>query len=274
MSNDSSLPNPDPRKAERKPPIRNTETSEIDLWDLDSITADALPSQQSINAPDLEETKNVEMMTEKSRSEPPIIAKPPGNESREWEDHENVFKTILSAISSLNAVEKIAISSLFIALALGATLTVIHFSKTVPTRPLVAEKINYPVTGKIVEIKAASTYWRAPVTTGENTDIVRRDTKLIPILKLNLSAKSGAIRVFFRDQDGVVIGDGISRAVSGETEVSIAATAGFDDLGMHTAYRTGDSRPWVAQVFEGPDATAPREKFRMILETEISTILR
>lgn len=274
MSNDSSRPNPDPGKAERKPPIRNTEASEIDLWDLDSITTDALPSQQSINAPDLEETKTVEMMTEKSGSESQIIAKPPGNESRDWENHENVFKTILSAISSLNAVEKIAISSLFIALALGATLTVIHFSKTVPTRPLVAEKINYPVIGKIVEIKAASTYWRAPVTTGENTDIVRRDTKLIPILKLNLSAKSGAVRVFFRDQDGVVIGDGISRAVSGETEVSIAATAGFDDLGMHTAYRTGDSRPWVAQVFEGPDATAPREKFRMILETEISTTIR
>lgn len=274
MSNDSSLPNPDPRKAERKPPIRITEASEIDLWDLDSIITDALPSEQSINTPDLEETKTVEMMTEKSGSEPQIIAKPPGNESRDWEDHNNVFKTILSAISSLNAVEKIAISSLFIALALGATLTIIHFSNAVPTRPLIAKKIDYPVTGEIVEIRAASTYWRAPVTTGENTDVVRRNTKLIPVLKLNLSSKSGAIRVFFCNEDGLVIGDGISRAVTGETEVSIAATAGFDDVGMLAAYRTGDSRPWVVQVFEGSDATAPREKFRMILETEISTLVR
>lgn len=195
-------------------------------------------------------------------------------EARKWEGGENKPKTILSAISSLNNVEKIAISSLFTALALGATLTIIHFFNTVPTRPFVAEKINYPVTGKIVEIRAASTYWRAPVTTGENTDVVRRNTKLIPVLKLNLSSKSGAIRVFFRNEDGLVIGDSISRVVSGESEVSITATAGFDDVGMHTAYRTGDIRPWVVEVFEGPDATAPRETFRKVLETEISTLIR
>lgn len=275
MSNDFSRPNPDPEKADRKPAIRITEANEIDLWDLDSKNSesDLLPVN-SIIVSDLEETKITEKTPEKSDPEPQDVAKPPGDEAKKWEAEKNEPKAILTAIPSLNYVEKIAISSLFAALALGAILAIIHFSKTVPTRPLVAEKINYPVAGEIVEIRAASTYWRAPITTGESADVVRRDTKLIPVLKLDLSAKSGAIRVFFRNEDGVVIGDGISRAVSGETEISIAATAGFDDVGMHTAYRTGDSRPWVVQVFEGPNATAPREKFRMILETEISTMLR
>lgn len=275
MSNDSSLPNPDPEKGEKKPSIRITEASEIDLWDLDfDHTEDDLLSEDSINAPDLKETKSVEAITEKSEPEPQKIAIPPENITRERGSHENDLKTVLTGISSLNKIEKIAISALVIALALGAILSVIHFSKTIPTRPLIAEKIIYPVKGEIVEIKAASTYWRAPVTTEENADVVRRDTKLIPVLNLNISSKTGAIRVFFRNEDGLVIGDGISRAVSGEEQVSITATAGFDDVGMHTAYRTGDSRRWVAQIFEGPDATAPREKFRMILETEISTTLR
>ena len=199
--------------------------------------------------------------------------------TEEWEEVENgstekeaqKLLPIISAIGSFSKIEKIAISALCAVLALGATLTLIHFSNRVPTRPLVAEEIDFPVTGKIVEITAASTYWREPVKTGENADVVRRDTQLIPVLKLSLTAKSGAIRVFFRNEDGLVMGDGITRAVKGNAEVVVAATAGFEDVGMHTAYRTGDSKRWVVQVFEAPDATSPREKLRKVLEMDIST---
>lgn len=197
----------------------------------------------------------------------------------EWEEVESEStapvgeKTvpIIPAIGSLSKIEKIAISALCAAFALGATLAVIHFYSRVPTRPLVAEEVDFPVSGKIVEITAASTYWREPVMTGENADVVRRGTQLIPVLKLSLNSKSGAIRVFFRNEDGIVIGDGITRTLKGNAEVTFAATAGFEDVGMHTAYRTGDSKRWVVQVFEAPSATSPREKFSKVLETEIST---
>lgn len=263
MSNDLPSPNTDLESIENNIPIHITEGTEMDLWDLDSHDTEyAQPTQKQLNLPKEEEVKAPE--------NDGLAPEPPKEEAVVAEDVETESMARLPSITSLSPVEKIAISSLFAALALGATLTIIHFTNKVPTRPSVAEKTEYPVKGNIVEIMSASTFWRAPVTTGENADVVRRGTKLIPVLKLNLNSKSAAIRILFRNEDGLVIGDGVTRSVSGETEVSIAATAGFDDVGMHTAYRTGDSRPWVVQVFEAPDAKAPREKFRMILETEIS----
>lgn len=267
MSNDPPSQKTDPQPIGSNIPIRDIEGTEMDLWDLDSHEPESAPPTQ--RQPDMIKVEEIKV-TEKTVADP----EPTGEESLAEEVAETESKALLPGITSLSIVEKVAISSLFAALALGAALAIIHFTNQVPTQPLVAEKIDYPVQGKIIEIKAAVTYWRAPVTTGENAEVVRRGTMLIPVLKLNLGPKSGAIRVFFRNEDGLVIGDGITRNVSGESEISIAATAGFDDVGMHTAYRTGDSRPWVVQVFEGPDAAAPREKFRMILETEISTTLR
>ena len=173
--------------------------------------------------------------------------------------------------SFLTKIEKIAISALFAVLALAATFAIIHFSNRVPTRSPISEKIDYPVNGKLVEIRAASTYWRAPITSGENSDVVRRGTALIPVLKLSLHSKPCAIRVFFRDQDDIVIGDGITREISGITELALPATAGFDEMGMHAAYRTGESEPWTVQVFEGPSRNADRKDFSKILETQIST---
>jgi hypothetical protein len=180
----------------------------------------------------------------------------------------------IQATGTLSRLEKIAITALCAILALGAILTVIHFYSRVPTRPLVAEEIDFPVSGKIIVITAADTYWRKPVMTGENADVVRRGTQLIPVLNMDIQSKSGVIRVFFRNEDGTVVGDGITRTVGGGSEVAVAATAGFDDVGMHTAYRTGDSKRWIVQVFEGPSATAPREKFRKVLETEVSTTIK
>ena len=192
-------------------------------------------------------------------------------------DEDTKERKIVSTIpstGSLSIIEKIAISCLCAALALGAILTLIHFSNRVPTRPLVAEEIDFPVSGKIVEITAASTYWRKPITTGDTADVVRRGTQLIPVLKLSLNSKSGAIRVFFRNEDGLVVGDGITRSVKGNTEVIVPATAGFDDVGMHTAYRTGDGKRWIVQVFEAPSAKAPGKSFRKILETEIAEVIK
>lgn len=310
MSNESSRQNPDPEKILGKTVKEAHDANEMDLWDLDfeateytsahgetGIQATGLPTRRNlepssiqsrkpierhIQVPALGTIKDVEKPDEKPEAaQPEVIADTREAPEKEWQDLEEnnpeaPTQDIKPAwiLASLSKVEKIAISGLVAALVLGATLTLIHFSKKVPTRPLVSEGIDYPVSGKIIEITKASTYWRKPVATGENPDVVRRGTVLIPVLKMNINAGSGAIRVFFRNEDGLVVGDGITRDVRGGTEISIAATAGFEDLGMHTAYRTGDSPPWVVQVFEGPGATAPSSEFHKVLETEISTLIR
>jgi len=275
MSNDSSRPKPDPERIDNTTPLQFVEGTEIDLWDLDPLDSEfATPSETKINIPAPEAITPAAISLKKAAPDADAAAETPNDDLPSGAGETSELKALLPSISSLSPLEKIAIFTLFAALVLGATLSIIHFSKQMPTRPYVAEKIDYPVTGEIVRITGSSTFWRAPVTTGETPDVVRRGTKLIPVLKLKLSSKSGAVRVFFRNEDGLVIGDGITRAVNGDEEITVAATAGFEDVGMHTAYRMGDSKQWVVQVFEGTEETAPREKFRKVLETEISTEIR
>lgn len=178
-------------------------------------------------------------------------------------------KALLSL--SLSKIEKISLLSLAAILLIAGILTTIHFANRVPTRPTIAEKIEFPVRGERVTITRATTYWREPKR-GENPDVVRRGTKLIPILELSFtSEKSGAFRVFFRDDKGDVIGDPITHTLSKDGKFTLAATAGFDDIGMHAAYRTGGTSPWLAQVYESPHENASWENFKKVLEMDIST---
>ncbi len=181
------------------------------------------------------------------------------------------WKTIAA---SLTKAEKIGISALIAILAVGATLSILHFSNKVPTKSILGESLDLPIEGDLVEVTALETYWREPVTTGDDPDVVRRGTKLIPILKISANAKSAVIRVLFRNEEGSVIGDPINRPIKGTTELRIPATAGFEDIGMHAAYRTGESPPWIVQILEASESGLSIDKFDLVLETEISTDVR
>lgn len=175
------------------------------------------------------------------------------------------------SFTSFSKVEKISLLALVVVLLIAGILSIVHFSNRVPTKSTITEEIDFPVVGSRVTITTAETYWREPKR-GDNADVVRRGTKLIPVLKISLETKkSAAIRIFFRNDKGEVIGDAITRIVSGKKELNIPATAGFDDVGMHAAYRTGGSPPWFVQVYEGSNANASREQFKKVLDTEIST---
>ncbi|MGJ8644284.1 MAG: hypothetical protein ACSHX9_12820 [Luteolibacter sp.] len=175
------------------------------------------------------------------------------------------------SLSSFSKVEKFSLLALIAVLSIAGILSIVHFSNRVPTKSTITEEIDFPVDGSRVTITSAETYWREPKR-GDNADVVRRGTKLIPVIDISLETKkSAAIRIFFRNDEGQVIGDGITRDVSGKKKLKIPATAGFDDIGMHAAYRTGGSPPWFIQVYEGPNANASREQFKKVLDTEIST---
>lgn len=181
---------------------------------------------------------------------------------------------VATFFSSFTKVEKIGLTALFAILAVSATLTFLHFSSRVTTHPLIAEKLDLPLAGKLVTVSSVSTFWREPVTSGENADVVRRGTKLIPVLKIGVDGKDSVIRVFFKNEDGLVIGDAITKEVKGKSTLIIPATAGFDDIGMHAAYRTGESGRWIIEVLESSSRNASRDQFKHIFETEISTDMR
>jgi hypothetical protein len=295
-----------PDKA-KTPPAPDAEVAESDLWDLDSdgISPDSKVVQErekpestpprrnvesnilskktierTINLPVVTPTKESpswdadEKVAEKPEPGAPAEETPAENEREPSSKPDAVAIGVQAFFASTTKTEKIAVSALFAALALAATFILIHFSSRVPTYSDRAGEIDFPVRGKLIEISSATTYWRKPVTSGENPDVVRRGTALIPVVKLTLHAKSSAIRVFFRNEEDLVIGDGISRNVSGDAQLIIPATAGFDDPGMHAAYRTGENEPWIVQVFESPSRDADGKDLRKVLETQISTDIR
>lgn len=296
MSNDPYQPQPGKGKTPPKPSNSSGEPTESDLWDLDVAPSQKAPKPADPEALPVRRTSSsyshpqrpTEGGGDKIPASPaekpstPIPAKDnksgneteaPTEQAAHAEDGGDPAKAIAAPpfSGSLTKIEKIAITALFAALILGAVLTLIHFSSRVPTRSPLTEETDYPVSGKLIEVKSAVTYWRKPITSGDNADIVRRGTALVPVVSLKLNSKPGAIRVFFRDEEGTVIGDGISRDVNGEEQLVIAATAGFDDIGMHAAYRTGEKEPWTVQVFEGSESSADHKDFRKVTETRIST---
>jgi|688.fasta_scaffold24822_9 hypothetical protein len=176
--------------------------------------------------------------------------------------------------ASLTGLEKISLLAIVATFNISAVLAIIHFSKEIPIDSKISKIVKLPVEGKILTVTSVETYWRKPITQGESIDIVRRGAIVIPSIKMTVSGKFGAIRIFFRDSDGTVVGDSSTLAISGTQDITISATDGFIDIGMHASYRTGEHPRWMIQAFEGPSVDAPIENFHPIFETEISTEIR
>lgn len=166
-------------------------------------------------------------------------------------------------------VEKLGLLLLAAALVGVAIFLLTSSFGHIPTRSDRADRPDYPIKGKLIRILNAGTYWREPIRSGERVEAVRRETQLIPVLRLELEGGPCALRAFFRDDKGEFVGDGVT-ATAGTGTLEIAATAGFDDLGAHAAYSTGEIRSWKIEIFEAPSVDSSRQDFRKILEIPIS----
>ncbi|MES2981832.1 MAG: hypothetical protein V4727_05920 [Verrucomicrobiota bacterium] len=257
MSNDSQLP--------ENPPDRDSSDlakdyigfEENDLWELDDH------SPQPSDAP-ADSEKSYGVMEKNAPTEDLENSFTPTEPS---DDSPGFFST-------LTMLEKTSMFAIVVVLIITTALGVMHFSKEIPVDSEISKKVSLPVEGKILTISAVETYWRTPNTQGENPDIVRRGVKLIPVIKIQAKGTSGAIRIFFRDSDGILVGDSTTLAISGDETLNISATDGFTDMGMHASYRTGENARWMIQALEGPAIDAPIEKFKSLFETEISTDIR
>ncbi|MBM3863640.1 MAG: hypothetical protein FJ385_06780 [Verrucomicrobia bacterium] len=173
----------------------------------------------------------------------------------------------------LSRVERAGLWALVVLLVIGMSaylVSIFHLPK-VPAR---AGEADFPVAGEVFTVESATTYWSEPQVGGPDADTVRRGTRLLPVLEMTLSRGPGAVRVMFRNEDREVVGDVITRSVASASRIRIAATAGFDEYGMHAAYRTGGRDPWFIEVHEAVSADLPGSAFTKLLEIEITSALR
>lgn len=175
---------------------------------------------------------------------------------------------------SFSKLEKLSLIFIVAILVSCAAFTIHYFSGNIPVNSPISKDLKLPVKGERFTVSSVETYWRKPNTQGENPDIVRSGVELAPVLKIKISGTEGAIRIFFRDSDGIMIGDSVSRNISGAETHEFIATDGLAHLGAHAAYRTGENPRWIIHVYEGPSADAPLAQFRPLLDTKISADIR
>ena len=170
----------------------------------------------------------------------------------------------------LSGFERIGMIALGVLLLAVAVYFYVFSVKRLPTESLRAETTDFPIEGGRITVESADTYWRIPVAEGPDADTVRRGTRLMPEIEMKVKGQ-GAVRVLFRDDARQFVGDAVTRAVDGSGTLRIPATAGFEDTGMHAAYRTGGTKPWTAEVYEGESVNSPGGGFKLLFEMNIST---
>ena len=220
---------------------------------------------------------------EKPAEELPPEPEAPGPETKtdeESEESDDEFSPILRSDAapvslrphlSLSKLEKVGLIVLVVLLVGGGLATFISSLGSLPTESVRAEENDFPIQGKRITVKSAKTFWRAPITDGDSPDTVRMGTQLLPVLEVSFTGGPAAIRVLFKNEDMRSVGDTVTRMVQGDSKLEIPATAGFDDPGMHAAYRTGESKPWTIEVFEAGSEDAASSDFKQLFEINIST---
>ncbi len=166
----------------------------------------------------------------------------------------------------LTKLERLGLVALAVLLLIGGAMAFLNTISRLPTGSDRVKANDFPLHGKHLTIVSADSFWRAP----KAADTARRGTQLVPVVDLTTGGGPAAIRVFFRNSDGDVIGDAVTRYLQPGAKLQIAATAGFDDVGMHAAYRTGESKPWTIEVLEAATENAPGPEFSRLFEMDVS----
>jgi hypothetical protein len=167
----------------------------------------------------------------------------------------------------LSQMERTGMIALVVLLLVGGLFIYFYSIHKLPTESTRAGTGDFPIKGSKITVDSATSYWRSPIDDGPNPETFRRGTKLLPVLVLKIAEGRGDIRVLFRNEDRETIGDAVTRTIQGAGQLEIPATAGFDDIGMHAAYRTGGSKPWTVEVLEADSG----KDVKRLLEINVST---
>jgi len=263
---------------ERRPTQYESEFEDLEGWqdakdtpEIEDLPAEVLP--EAITPATEETVVERPKAAEKPAAVEPAPTPATGSDDDEFSPakRENAVPVSIRPHLHLSKIERIGLIALLVLLVGGGATIFLGSLNRLPMEAIKAESTDFPIKGERVTISSATSYWRAPIVDGPDADIFRRGTELLPVLELSASGGPALIRIFFRDQDGATIGDAMTRKIDGEGVLKIPATAGFDDPGMHAAYRTGESKPWTVQVWEITSGDVSSGKSEKLFEMNVST---
>ena len=183
-------------------------------------------------------------------------------------------KSFAEWMSGFSWVEKVSMLAVIALLAGFAVLLFFPAISALPDEIERAQAEDFPKQGKHVMVKSAQTYWRQPIESGPNADVFKRGTALLPAIQMEVEGGPALLRILFRGEDGIVVGDSVTREVNGKEVIKIAGTDGFLELGMHAAYRAGQTKPWIVQVYEAKPGSNEIQDFVLIFEMNMSAFLQ
>jgi hypothetical protein len=237
---------------EASPPVEDEASMTAPQIDEPAPSLDAIEEEASVDATDA-----IENHAEASPSTTPPLSDPEATVSP-------LHLSSLRKNFVLSTLEKALLLGLVLILGVTGVVLVKMAKDRLPTHNPDSIRPSFPVKGAHVTVKGITTFWREPIADRDNA----RTAKLIPAVKLELEG-SGAIRVFFLNESGEIVGDPITRKAEGGT-IEISSTGGFADPAEHSAYRTGEKEPWLLEVKEAPSVDSPGGDFKTLFRTAIS----
>ena len=172
---------------------------------------------------------------------------------------------------NLSKLEALSLLVLTLLLLAGGYWVYDHSLSRVLGQASQTQQVAFPVRGTHVTVSRVATYWREPLKGGSRVEAVRRGVVLIPVAEITLQGGPGAIRALFLNENGLAVGDPITRQIEGATTLTLPATDGFDDISMHAAYRTGQTKPWTLRIFEAASVGSQGKDFKKLLELPVSS---
>lgn len=253
------------------------EIGELDDWDDDDADAPVLPMPpHAVDAPADQPVADIhappppsadaEVPAPTTASAPPkVLEETLASTSQKAQNRRK---------ASISFQEKASLAVLALLIVAGAGFFLINAFRDLPRIVDPYEMPTLPVEGSHLAITAAESYWRLPVTTGPDADVVQRGIALIPVLEITVSGQNAVLRLQFHDSEGSPAGDPITQAVRGSTQLTIPSTAGLEDLNIHNAYRTGLVEPWTVEILEAPAGTTAGSAFNRLATFPVSILRR
>lgn len=174
---------------------------------------------------------------------------------------------------SLNKAEKTALGALA-ALLVGLAIWGIVWLGQKNAIANARESVELPVEGEYATITGLSTAWVTPTKEAG----VHLDAVVVPSASITLDpdkTDTGALRLFFKNADGVSVGDPITlpfkggEFANGSSTIEVSASDGFHEEGQFFGYQTEDAKPWRILILEAPSAASPGSEFTEIIDAPV-----